>query len=168
MIKKSPKFYDSISYLDTKMKEYLGDKCKTRNISFEQCEIFIKRLKGNHTKEQLLSIEDSINIECEMTKQIGFKQTFISAIYTVLVGTCVALFTFFNTTIQNEFAFFGKSLIDTSKDKGEALNDIQRLFTETFNMSLNRVATPMFYELIIIVIIICMFYILMNESKLKK
>ncbi|MGG2091907.1 hypothetical protein AB1283_04140 [Bacillus sp. S13(2024)] len=158
-IRKEPKFIKTVAYMDEKVKEYIDTKCTFRNITFTQCEELIKKLRNNHSDEQLYLLRDSLEIENEMNKQTGLLQSMLNIISTVLLGMTVTIFTFFTANFQIIFNLFGKATLDLTpdKDKVKTINEIQKMLTDSVNISLDQVLGKLFIGLLIGVIGMCYF-----------
>ncbi|HDR3908355.1 hypothetical protein ABWK26_25135 [Bacillus toyonensis] len=167
-VRKDPKFANVIYYMDGKLKEYCNEKSTVKNITFKQCEEFFKKVTQDHSEEELFLLEDSLEIETDMYKQSGFKQTTLSIWSSILVGTTVAIFTFYNTYVQTLFNVFGKSVIDNSKNKENAINEMQKVYNESFDISLNQVATFIFYPLLFVISAMCMYTVWSHNRAMKK
>lgn len=149
--------------MDGKLKEYIDKKCTFRKITFIQCEEYIKKLREDHTNEQLFLLKSSLEVENEINKQTGLLQSIISVISSVLLGLTVALITFFTANFQIVFNLFGKTTLDSAPNeaKAETMNEIQKILNETVNLSLNQVLGKSFFILLIGITVMC--YIVMRE-----
>ncbi|PDZ02667.1 hypothetical protein CON03_27585 [Bacillus cereus] len=167
-VRKDPKFTNVTYYMDGKLKEYCGEKSAVKNITFKQCEKFIEKAAQDHSEEELFLLEDSLEIEADMYKQSGLKQTTLSIWSSILVGTTVAIFTFYNTYVQTLFNLFGKAFIDNSKNKEDAISEMQKVYNESFHISLDQVATFIFYSLLFGISAICIYTIWSHNKGMKK
>lgn len=167
-VRKDPKFTNVTSYMDGKLKEYCGEKSTVKNITFKQCEEFIEKATQDHSEEEVSLLEDSLEIETDMYKQSGLKQTTLSIWSSILVGTTVAIFTFYNTYVQTLFNLFGKAFIDNSENKEDAISEMQKVYNESFHTSLDQVATFIFYSLLFGISAMCMYTVWSHNRAMKK
>ncbi|MCC2380593.1 hypothetical protein LKM00_24685 [Bacillus wiedmannii] len=163
-----PKFTNATSYMDGKLKEHFGEKCVVKNITFKQCEEFIEKTTQVHSKEELFLLEDSLDIEVDMNKQTGLKQTFLSIWSSVLLGIVVALVTMLNSNVQSLITFMGKTFVDSNANKEQAIKELSKLINDSYKMSLNQVVTPVFYMVFLGITGTCVFIIWRHNKMLQK
>lgn len=156
-IRKEAKISNTTSYIDGKLKEYVDKKCTIQNITFTECEDCIKKLRVDHSNEQLHLLKSSLEVENELNKQTGLLQSMISVISSILLGMTVAVFTFFTANFQIVFNLFGKTILDATpnESKEKTINEIQKMLSESVDITLNQVLGQLFLFLLIAVMVMC-------------
>ncbi|WP_259417647.1 hypothetical protein [Bacillus toyonensis] len=156
-IRKEAKVSNTTSYIDRKLKEYVDKKCTIQNITFTECEDCIKKLRDDHSNEQLHLLKSSLEVENELNKQTGLLQSMISVISSILLGMTVAVFTFFTANFQIVFNLFGKTILDSTpnESKDKTINEIQKMLSESVDITLNQVLGQLFLFLLIAVMVMC-------------
>ncbi|PFD66884.1 hypothetical protein CN309_08430 [Bacillus thuringiensis] len=157
-----------VSYLDKRLKDYVGNEYTFNNITLEQCEEIIENLSQDHSEKQLFLIEKSLEAEVELCKQTGFKQTMLSMWGSIIISFFVAVCTVLNLNIQIVMNLFGKVVIDNSKNKQEAIDNLNTFIQESFRNLLEKGMTPFFAMSLLVIAIVCYIVHHLYNKKLKK
>jgi hypothetical protein len=116
-------------YLDKQLKEYFN--AKYHKLTMMKSLEFIEMLKEKHKQEELILIKAILEMEVERGKLFGPTQTIYNALFTIVVGVFISMFTFFSSFSTNAIFNFFKDAQQSDVD--EKMKILKIVFNQVFN-----------------------------------